>query len=123
MLAVLTRSHSQNDAEGGAGLLLFVWNRVLCVGHHSRLTVALLGGPVQLLPTHHTHTHTHRHANIQPSLPLPTCPLPPQGGGVRVNNDKVEDELAVLQDSDLIDGRLVLIAAGKKNKMLVRVAA
>jgi len=46
-----------------------------------------------------------------------------QGGGVRVNNEKVEDELAVLSEEDLIDGRLVLIAAGKKNKMLVRVAA
>ncbi len=42
---------------------------------------------------------------------------------MRVNNEKVDDELAVLQESDLIDGRLVLIAAGKKNKMLVRVAA
>ncbi|KAL4448413.1 hypothetical protein ABPG75_005632 [Micractinium tetrahymenae] len=46
-----------------------------------------------------------------------------KGGGVCVNNEKVDDELAVLQESDLIDGRLVLIAAGKKNKMLVRVAA
>ncbi|KAL4438252.1 hypothetical protein ABPG77_010613 [Micractinium sp. CCAP 211/92] len=46
-----------------------------------------------------------------------------KGGGVRVNNEKVDDELAVLQESDLIDGRLVLIAAGKKNKMLVRVVA
>ena len=45
-----------------------------------------------------------------------------QGGGVRVNNEKVEDELHLLQEADLIDGRLVLIAAGKKNKMLVRVA-
>lgn len=45
-----------------------------------------------------------------------------QGGGVRVNNEKVDDELHLLQESDLIDGRLVLIAAGKKNKMLVRVA-
>lgn len=42
---------------------------------------------------------------------------------MRVNNEKVDDELAVLQESDLIDGRLVLIAAGKKNKMLVRVVA
>lgn len=47
----------------------------------------------------------------------------PQGGGVRVNNGKVDDELATLAEGDLIDGRLVLIAAGKKNKMLVRVAA
>jgi tyrosyl-tRNA synthetase len=46
-----------------------------------------------------------------------------QGGGVRVNNEKVEDELHLLAEADLIDGRLVLIAAGKKNKMLVRVAA
>lgn len=45
-----------------------------------------------------------------------------QGGGVRVNNGKVDDELLTLGEGDLIDGRLVLIAAGKKNKMLVRVA-
>lgn len=44
-----------------------------------------------------------------------------KGGGVRVNNEKVDDELHVLGEDDLIDGRLVLIAAGKKNKMLVRV--
>jgi tyrosyl-tRNA synthetase len=42
---------------------------------------------------------------------------------VRVNNAKVDDELAVLAEGDLIEGRLVLIAAGKKNKMLVRVGA
>ena len=40
-----------------------------------------------------------------------------------MNNEKVDDELHLLQEADLIDGRLVLIAAGKKNKMLVRVAA
>lgn len=66
-----------------------------------------------------------------PSIRPPSCPalLPPaspallQGGGVRVNNGKVDDELHTLGEADLIDGRLVLIAAGKKNKMLVRVAA
>ena len=42
---------------------------------------------------------------------------------MRVNNEKVDDELAVLAEEDLIDGRLLLIATGKKNKMLVRVAA
>lgn len=41
---------------------------------------------------------------------------------MRVNNEKVDDELHALGEADLIDGRLVLIAAGKKNKMLVRVA-
>jgi len=44
-----------------------------------------------------------------------------QGGGVRLNNMKVEAEQHVLGEEDLIEGRLVLIAAGKKNKMLVRV--
>lgn len=55
---------------------------------------------------------------------VPRLPAPPrpQGGGVRVNNARVEDELHLLTEGDLIDGRLVLIAAGKKNKMLVRVA-
>ncbi|KAI3426284.1 hypothetical protein D9Q98_008657 [Chlorella vulgaris] len=45
-----------------------------------------------------------------------------KGGGVRVNNERIEDELHMLSEEDLIDSRLVLIAAGKKNKMLVRVA-
>ena len=44
-----------------------------------------------------------------------------KGGGVYLNNQKVSEELLVLGDSDLIDGRMLLIAAGKKNKMLVRV--
>ena len=46
-----------------------------------------------------------------------------QGGGVRVNNVKVEAEQHILKESDLIDGRLMLIAAGKKNKMLVRISS
>ena len=40
---------------------------------------------------------------------------------MRVNNEKVADEVHELREEDLIEGRLVLIAAGKKNKMLVRV--
>ena len=44
-----------------------------------------------------------------------------QGGGVRMNNGKIDDEMCVVQEGDLIEGRLLLIAAGKKNKMLVRV--
>jgi hypothetical protein len=34
---------------------------------------------------------------------------------------QVSDELATVQASDLIEGKLLLLAAGKKNKMLVRV--
>jgi tyrosyl-tRNA synthetase len=44
-----------------------------------------------------------------------------KGGGVYLNNSKVTEELAVVQESDLIGGRMLLLAAGKKNKLLVRV--
>lgn len=43
------------------------------------------------------------------------------GGGVALNNEKVGEEGRVVEEGDLIDGRLLLLAAGKKNKMLVRV--
>lgn len=46
-----------------------------------------------------------------------------KGGGVYLNNAKVTDELHAVQQEDLIDGKLLLLAAGKKNKMLVRVSA
>jgi len=44
-----------------------------------------------------------------------------KGGGCRVNNEKVLDEERLIAEADLLDGRLLLLAAGKKNKMLVRV--
>ncbi|PNW74377.1 hypothetical protein CHLRE_13g606050v5 [Chlamydomonas reinhardtii] len=44
-----------------------------------------------------------------------------KGGGVYLNNAKVVEELYVVRPEDLIDGRLLLVAAGKKNKMLVRI--
>lgn len=44
-----------------------------------------------------------------------------KGGGVRMNNARVEDELAVVAEADLIEGKMLLLAAGKKNKLLVRV--
>jgi tyrosyl-tRNA synthetase len=44
-----------------------------------------------------------------------------KGGGVYLNNAKVTQQDAVVQAQDLIDGRLLLLAAGKKNKMLVRI--
>jgi tyrosyl-tRNA synthetase len=43
-----------------------------------------------------------------------------KGGGVYVNNAKVGDELALVTEADAIDGRLILLACGKKNKVLVR---
>ncbi len=39
-----------------------------------------------------------------------------------LNNVKVAEELAVVGSADLIDGRMLLLAAGKKNKILVKVA-
>ncbi len=39
-----------------------------------------------------------------------------------MNNSKVDDEGAVVGEGALIDGRLLLLAAGKKNKLLLRVS-
>lgn len=44
-----------------------------------------------------------------------------RNGGVYVNNEKIQDENANILQNDLIDGRLLLIAAGKKNKILIRI--
>ena len=38
-----------------------------------------------------------------------------KGGGARVNNVKVEAEDAIIAEEDVIEGRVILIAAGKKN--------
>lgn len=43
-----------------------------------------------------------------------------RNGGVYINNEKVEDENFVIEEKHLISGRLMLLAAGKKNKMLLR---
>lgn len=44
-----------------------------------------------------------------------------KNGGIYKNNAKVSDQNEEVREGDLIDGRLVLLAAGKKNKMLVRI--
>lgn len=44
-----------------------------------------------------------------------------RNGGVYINNEKIEDENCIIDDNMLIDNRLVLLAAGKKNKMLLRI--
>lgn len=43
-----------------------------------------------------------------------------RNGGVYLNNEKVEDENFIVQKDHLIDQRLMLLAAGKKNKLLIR---
>lgn len=44
-----------------------------------------------------------------------------RNGGVYVNNLQVQDENYALSQDQLIDGRLILLAVGKKNKLLIRV--
>ena len=44
-----------------------------------------------------------------------------RNGGVYINNQKIEEEQACVDASHLIDNRLMLVAAGKKNKMLLRI--
>lgn len=44
-----------------------------------------------------------------------------RNGGVYVNNSKIADENHVIAPEQLIDGRLLLLALGKKNKLLIRV--
>ena len=44
-----------------------------------------------------------------------------QNGGVYLNNEKIKDENRVITESDLIDKRLLLLAVGKKNKILIRI--
>lgn len=44
-----------------------------------------------------------------------------RNGGVYVNNLRIEDENYVLTQNALIDGHLMLVAFGKKNKMIFRV--
>jgi len=45
-----------------------------------------------------------------------------QNGGVYINNQKVEDVNFTLQDSHFIDDELILLALGKKNKILISAA-
>lgn len=44
-----------------------------------------------------------------------------KNGGVYLNNLKMTDENRILSEEDLIEGRLILLAVGKKNKILIRV--
>ena len=57
--------------------------------------------------------------------PFLHAPLPLRrmikGGGIYLNNQKVLEELLVVREENLIDGKMLLVAAGKKNKLLVRI--
>ena len=44
-----------------------------------------------------------------------------RNGGVYLNNVKVEDENAAISIQDLVEGRILLLATGKKNKVVVRI--
>lgn len=44
-----------------------------------------------------------------------------RNGGVYINNEKIEDENCVVNNGFLIDNALILISAGKKNKVLIRI--
>ena len=44
-----------------------------------------------------------------------------RNGGVYINNEKIEDENCVIDSKFLIEDKLMLLAAGKKNKMLIRI--
>ncbi|MBA3816402.1 MAG: tyrosine--tRNA ligase [Parachlamydiaceae bacterium] len=45
-----------------------------------------------------------------------------RNGGVYMNNQKLNDENDSVAHSHLIDGRLILLAVGKRNKALIRIA-
>lgn len=44
-----------------------------------------------------------------------------RNGGVYVNNEKVNDENGIITTQNLIEDKLLLLAVGKKNKVLIRV--
>lgn len=43
-----------------------------------------------------------------------------RNGGVYLNNEKIEDENFSIQSQSLIENKFILLAAGKKNKMLIQ---
>lgn len=44
-----------------------------------------------------------------------------RNGGIYLNNTQIQDENLTLNDENLVDGRLMLLAIGKKNKVIIRV--
>lgn len=46
-----------------------------------------------------------------------------RNGGVAINNQKIDDENLVISTDHLIEGKLLLLTVGKKNKVLIRLEA
>lgn len=44
-------------------------------------------------------------------------------GGLYLNNTKVENEDKVIEKGDIVDGKVLLLSAGKKNKMVIRISS
>lgn len=44
-----------------------------------------------------------------------------KNGGAYLNNQKITDASIIIGDSELIEGRFILLSAGKKNRLLVRI--
>ncbi len=44
-----------------------------------------------------------------------------RNGGVSINNEKISDENYTLSEKHLVEQKLLLVAVGKKNKMILRV--
>ncbi|CAI8596918.1 unnamed protein product [Vicia faba] len=43
-------------------------------------------------------------------------------GGLYLNNSRVDSENKRIEEADIVDGKVLLLSAGKKNKVLVRIA-
>ena len=43
-------------------------------------------------------------------------------GGLYLNNGRVDSEGKKISVDDIVDGKVLLLSAGKKNKMVVRIA-
>ncbi|KAL8544111.1 hypothetical protein ACS0TY_004593 [Phlomoides rotata] len=43
-------------------------------------------------------------------------------GGLYLNNNRIDSEAKKIDPDDIVDGRVILLSAGKKNKMIVRIS-
>ena len=57
-------------------------------------------------------------SSIQPSISAAKRLI--IGGGVYLNNEKVSEVKKVILESDLVDGKFILVSTGKKNKFLIK---